>query len=98
MMKVNKHSNKSSFILLISCSWRESTRYNGTKISYAFSYIWCKLIIHFLLFLCFLCKLIFSNNKKDRIVNIIFAAKVLLGDSKNEITEFGRYKSNHCII
>lgn len=34
------------------------------------------------------------KNKKDRIVNIIFAAKVLLGDSKNEITEFGRYKSN----
>ncbi|CAF1099886.1 unnamed protein product [Adineta ricciae] len=29
----------------------------------------------------------------DRIVNIIFAAKVLLGDSKNEITEFGRYKT-----
>ena len=33
---------------------------------------------------------------QDRIVNIIFAAKVLLGDSKNEITEFGRYKSKHC--
>lgn len=36
-----------------------------------------------------------SCQKKDRIVNIIFAAKVLLGDSKNEITEFGRYKSKH---
>ncbi len=39
-----------------------------------------------------LCNII--PNPKDRIVNIIFAAKVLLGDSKNEITEFGRYKSN----
>jgi hypothetical protein len=34
-----------------------------------------------------------SYINQDRIVNIIFAAKVLLGDSKNEITEFGRYKS-----
>jgi hypothetical protein len=43
--------------LFVSCSWRKSTWYNGTKISYAFSYIRCKLNLSFFK-LNYLCKLI----------------------------------------
>jgi hypothetical protein len=48
----NKHKINSSIMLFfVSCPRRKSTWHNGTKISYAFSNIRCKLIIEYFCFL-----------------------------------------------